>query len=184
MNAILEEKAALRKEMYKQRARNKREYKKAYDLWVCAQLEEAILKRKAKVVHAYLPMGKEIDIRPLLENLLAKNIQVIAPKTLPKRQLQNLVLHSLDEVEDGVFGTTHPANSTEYKGEYDFVIVPGLAFDQHNFRLGYGGGYYDTFLAQHPEVYKMGIFYPFQEVASVPKEAHDVCLDAILVRQD
>ena len=184
MNPIVVEKLELRKEMHKKRARNKREYKKAYDVWICSQLEEMILSRNAKVVHAYLPMGKEIDIRPLLQNLLVKNIQIITPKTLPKRQLQNLILHSLEEVENGVFGTTHPANSLEYKGEYDFVIVPGLAFDSNNFRLGYGGGYYDTFLAQHPKAYKAGVFYPFQKVAAVPKEAHDICLDTILVQQD
>ncbi|GGG89046.1 5-formyltetrahydrofolate cyclo-ligase [Polaribacter pacificus] len=180
MNPIVEEKKALRAAMYKARARNKSSFKKKYDLEICKQLEAIIKAKNAGVIHAYLPMGKEIDIRPLLQNLLAANVKVITPKTLPKRQLLNLVLHSLDEVEQGVFGTSHPANSSEYTGTYDLIIVPGLAFDENNYRLGYGGGYYDTFLEQHPNAFKVGIFYPFQKVAKVPIEPHDVSLDQIL----
>tara|TARA_R110002124_G_scaffold72070_3_gene192955 strand:+ start:1100 stop:1657 length:558 start_codon:yes stop_codon:yes gene_type:complete len=183
MEPILEMKDALRKEMYKKRAQNKSTAIKDYDLWICAELEKLVKEKNAKVVHAYLPMGTEIDIRPFIQNALTKGIKIISPKTLPKRQLENLELHSLLAVEKGVFGTSYPANSTVYSGNYDLVIVPGLAFDNQNFRLGYGGGYYDTFLEQHPTAFKIGIFYPFQEVTSVPKENHDVCLDQILVKK-
>lgn len=183
MKTIFEQKDTLRKEMYKKRARNKAT-KPAYDLWICSQLEQLVKEKKAKVVHAYLPMGTEIDIRPFLEKMLAENIKIMTPKTLPKRQLENLELHALDELEKGVFGTSHPANSSEYKENYDLIIVPGLAFDSHNYRLGYGGGYYDTFLAQHPKAFKAGIFYPFQKVNAVPKENHDVCLDTIIYKNE
>ncbi|WKD84788.1 putative protein YqgN [Polaribacter huanghezhanensis] len=183
MEPILDMKDALRKEMYKKRARNRSAAKKEYDLWICAELEKLVKEQNAKVVHAYLPMGTEIDIRPFIQKMLAQNIKIISPKTLPKRQLENLELHALEDVEKGIFGTSYPANSTVYSGNYDLVIVPGLAFDNQNFRLGYGGGYYDTFLAQLPTAFKIGIFYPFQEVAAVPKETHDVCLDQILVKE-
>ena len=182
MKSILEQKNALRKEMYKKRAKNKLEAKKVYDLWICTELEKWVIKQKANVVHVYLPMGTEIDIRPFINNALKRGVKIISPKTLPSRQLENLELQSLEAIEKGVFGTTHPANSTVYSGDYDLIIVPGLAFDNKNFRLGYGGGYYDAFLAQHPNAFTVGIFYSFQEVNSVPKEAHDVCLDTILYK--
>ncbi|MFT5762360.1 MAG: 5-formyltetrahydrofolate cyclo-ligase [Polaribacter sp.] len=183
MKTVLEQKDALRKEMYKKRARNKSDFKKKYDLWICSQLEQLVKEKNVKTVHAYLPMGTEIDIRPFIQKALKQNIKIISPKTLPKRQLENLELHSLETIGKGVFGTSHPANSTIYSGDYDLIIVPGLAFDNQNFRLGYGGGYYDTFLEQHPTTFKIGIFYPFQEVTSVPKEAHDVSLDTVLVQE-
>ncbi len=183
MNTILEQKEALRKEMYKKRARNTPVAKKEYDLWICAQLEQVVKERKVKTIHTYLPMGTEIDIRPFIQKALDQNIKVISPKTLPKRQLENLELHSLNEVEKGVFGTSCPASSIIYSGDYDIIIVPGLAFDNQKYRLGYGGGYYDTFLEQHPNAFKVGIFYPFQEVTSVPKEKHDMCLDTILYKE-
>lgn len=177
---IVAAKAALRKEMLSQRAFLNKAKKREYDQLVCDALWQIIEERTCQVIHAYLPMGTEINIAPLLEKLLVHGKTVVTPKTLPKRKLQNLVLKSLNEIEQGVFGTTHPANSFEYEGHYDLIIVPGLAYDKSSYRLGYGAGYYDNFLINQPKAYKVGIFYPFQEVESVPREEHDVKLDKII----
>lgn len=179
---IIEQKKSLRKEKLIERAQLNSSFKKEYDLWICQKLEQLIEANNYKTIHAYLPMGKEIDITPLLENLLAKGITIITPKTLPTRKLENRVLTSLTDIEKGVFGTTHPANTEEYKGTFDLIIIPGLAFDDNNYRLGYGGGYYDNFIVNHPNAYKLGIFYPQQKVKEVPTETHDIKLDRILVK--
>ena len=179
---IIEQKKNLRNKMLIKRAKIDTTFKQEYDLWICQQLEQIISKNNYKTIHAYLPMGKEIDISPLLENLLAKGITIITPKTLPKRKLENRVLTSLTDIEKGVYGTTHPSNPEEYKGTFDLIIIPGLAFDENNYRLGYGGGYYDNFIVNHPNAYKLGIFYPEQKVEEVPTEAHDRKLDRILVK--
>lgn len=182
MITIDNQKKALRKEMLIKRAKLDVKTKSAYDLWICEKLYQLITAKNCKVVHAYLPMGKEIDIKPLIEKLLTNNITVVVPKTLPKRKLENRILTSLDAIENGVFGTQHPSNPTEYKGTYDLIIVPGLAFDENNYRLGYGGGYYDNFLINHPDAYKIGIFYPIQKIDNVPTEPHDYKLHEILYK--
>lgn len=180
INDIVKAKATLRKEMLSKRAFMNRSAKKDYDKKICDELWRMIDKENYQVIHGYLPMGTEININPLLEKLLETGRTVVTPKTLPKRKLQNLVLNSLNEIEQGVFGTSHPANTHEYKGAYDLIIIPGLAFDKNNYRLGYGAGYYDNFLIHQPDALKVGIFYPFQEVESVPREEHDVRLEEIL----
>lgn len=180
INDIVKAKATLRKEMLSKRAFMNRSAKKDYDKKICDELWRMIDKENYQVIHGYLPMGTEININPLLEKLLETGRTVVTPKTLPKRKLQNLVLNSLSEIEQGVFGTSHPANTHEYKGAYDLIIIPGLAFDKNNYRLGYGAGYYDNFLIHQPDALKVGIFYPFQEVESVPREEHDVRLEEIL----
>jgi len=182
--SILKEKKELRNEMLIKRANLGNDLKQDYDLWVCEELERVIQKNNSKVVHVYLPMGKEINITPLIMRLLETGVKVVAPKTLPNRKLQNLVLHSLEEIDNGFYGTTHPANSTEYAGNYDLIIVPGLAFDDNNYRLGYGGGYYDNFLSKHTNALKVGIFYPIQKADIIPTEPHDVPLDCILINPD
>lgn len=177
---VREEKNALRKSMLEKRNGIDLEFKKNYDNTVCAQLKSIILENNFKVVHAYIPMANEIDIAPLLKQLLALKITVVCPKTCPARVLENRVLHSLNELETGIKGTKHPAAATIYHGQYDLVIVPGLAFDARKFRLGYGGGYYDNFLNSQSSALKVGIFYPFQKVPQVPTESHDVCLNEII----
>lgn len=181
---ISDQKKVLRGQMRAQRGELKKPVKEDYDQWVCQSIWELIEAKGYQTIHCYLPMGHEIDIIPLIEKMLDAAKTVITPKTLAKRNLRHLRLTSLAELEAGVFGTRHPAHAQEYSGAYDLIIVPGLAFDSANYRLGYGGGYYDGFLLQHPTAYKLGICYPFQRVKNVPVEAHDIQLNAVLVRED
>ena len=177
---IKAQKKILRQKMLVERSKIDPLNKVHYDHFISTQILNLILKNNYQVVHAYIPMGHEIDIAPLLQELLNKKVTVVCPKTLPARILENRVLTSLSDLETGIKGTQHPANAEVYEGPYDLIVVPGLAFDLQNYRLGYGGGYYDNFLMAHPQAHKVGIFYPFQQVTEVPKEPHDACLDNII----
>jgi 5-formyltetrahydrofolate cyclo-ligase len=181
---IIDQKKKLRKEMLFKRAKSSKLARVKYDESICQSLWEIIEKHDFKTIHCYLPMGTEINIFPLIEQLLENKMTVVTPKTLPKRQLKHLVLKSLNELEKGVFGTKYPAGDEVFEGEYDLIIVPGLSFDNNNYRLGYGGGYYDNFMVNHTKAKKIGIFYPFQEMEEIPLESHDVRLDEILVNKD
>lgn len=174
-------KKELREQMLTRRKDLDPKSKRKYDRWICGELDRIIVDRDCKVVHAYIPLLAEINIAPLLRDLLERKITVVCPKALPKRVLHNRVLTSFNDLEKGVMGTQHPANPEEYTGPIDLVIVPGLAFDADRYRVGYGGAYYDTFLAKYPNAYKVGIFYPFQKVEHVPREGHDLQLDDLLV---
>jgi len=177
-------KKELRREMLTKREAYSLEKKKEYDSWLCNVLGELVDQNDFRTIHCYIPMGSEIDIIPWIEKLLASGRLVVTPKTLRNRKLQHLVLESLDQLEEGLFKTWHPSGENEYSGTYDLIIVPGLAFDKSHYRLGYGGGYYDGFLSENSRAYKLGIFYPFQEVPQVPLESHDIKLDRILVKAD
>ena len=175
-------KSDLRKRMFQKRGEISHDTKVAYDHWICSELEKIVQEKNCKKVHAYLPFLTEINIYPLLDRLLQAGIQVICPKTLPQRQLENRVLTSLDDLEEGIKKTLHPVNKQVYTGNFDLIIVPGLAFDSQQYRLGYRGGSYDNFLVNHPSAYSLGIFYPFQKVEKVPVEPHDIALDAVLFK--
>lgn len=180
MENVLELKKAMRKKMLFKRSQLDNKAKAIYDQWICESVWNIIDQKNYHNIHCYLPMGTEINITPLIQKMLDENLTVVTPKTLPKRKLENLVLKSLTQVEKGVFGTTHPSNSKTFDDEYDLIIIPGLAFDDQNYRLGYGGGYYDNFLINCPKSFKLGIFYPFQKHDVVPREPHDIQLDKIL----
>ncbi len=180
---IKSEKANIRKLMLDKRKQIDATDKAQYDKYICQELEQIIQENNFKVVHAYIPIANEINILPLINKLLKNNITVVCPKTLTKRRLENRVLVSLTKLEMGIMQTLHPEEPLIYEGKYDLVIVPGLAFDKANYRVGYGGGYYDNFLIDHPEALKVGIFYPFQMIDTVPLEPHDVRLDLILCKE-
>jgi 5-formyltetrahydrofolate cyclo-ligase len=177
---LIKLKSALRKAMLAERDSLDATVKGKMDEKLTQEMIALIKLHRATTIHSYIPMGSEINLIPLLKYLLDAGITVVTPRSLPKRKLQHLILNSLDELEKGIYGTSHPANSLEFKGHYDMILVPGLAFDKAGYRLGYGAGYYDTFLVDHPDSIKVGICYPFQVVDQVPAEPHDIKLDLII----
>ena len=63
----------------------------------------------------------------------------------------------------------------------DLVVVPGLAFDRRGHRIGWGGGYYDRFLA-HVQTIKIGLCYDELVLDCIPSEPHDVPMDRVVAR--
>ena len=59
------------------------------------------------------------------------------------------------------------------------VLMPGLAFDPQGHRMGYGGGFYDRFLAREPHP-TIALCYDFQLLPDLPVQAHDIPVDAVL----
>lgn len=173
-------KSSIRKEMLAKRDTLNAAEKAVMDSTICKKLEQVIAGRAAGVIHSYLPFGSEPDIYPLLSSLLHKGVTVICPKSLAKRTIQNLVLTSLDELEEGRYGTRHPASGLEYHGNIDLYIVPGVAFDHNHYRLGYGSGYYDNYFGANPGGHKVGICYGFQLVSELPNESHDIPLNQVI----
>jgi 5-formyltetrahydrofolate cyclo-ligase len=176
----MKEKDSLRKEMKRQRALMLSEEKELLDSAICRRLFFLIQERQARNIHTFLPMQGEINIFPLIQDLLSQGLTLVAPEALARRRMRNWILKGLDQLQDGVYGTKFPAHSEEYTGTYDLIIVPGLAFDQEKYRVGYGAGYYDTFLEKHAEAFSVGVAYPFQVVDEVPREAHDRALDLLI----
>lgn len=65
--------------------------------------------------------------------------------------------------------------------QFDIIIVPMLGFDAQLQRIGYGGGYYDRFLATQPNARKIGICFESGRLdQSIPAEPHDIPLDQVI----
>ena len=177
---ISAQKDLLRKEMFELRKSLGAEQRKRASEKVCKQLIDVVKEHNLKSVHCFIPMGNEVDVRSFIEYCLGQSIIVVCPKTLKKTQLKHLILSDLTSVEKGVFGTVYPSGDNEFTKELDLIVVPGLAYDNQGGRLGYGGGYYDTFLATQPNALKVGVGFQSQLIAEVPMEEHDVKLDMII----
>ena len=63
--------------------------------------------------------------------------------------------------------------------EIDLAIIPGIAFDRNNNRMGRGKAYYDRFLSQ-TNVFKVGICFPFQYFEEIPYDKYDIKMDTII----
>lgn len=178
--AIKAQKKQLRKVMLTIRNKTSHQERKIHSEKVCEQLWKLMMEKKVQVIHSYLTIGSEINVLPLLQKAIDHNIKVVVPKTLKKRHMLNLELTNLKNMELGIFNTYHPKDGKPYTGNYDLIIVAGLAFNNNGFRIGYGGGYYDTFLANQGTALKVGVCYLFQIKDQIPQEEHDIQLDVVL----
>ncbi len=173
-------KNTIRKQIQTQRDSLSSKEKNVLDTELCNKIIREIEINNHKTIHTYLPIKSEINIFPVVEYLLKNNKTVVAPKALADMKMSNLILSSLDQLENGAYGTKHPAGSNEYHGKYDLIIVPGLAFDKNNNRIGYGAGYYDSFLLDNQNSQKIALAYPFQVFDNIPSDPHDIKIDKVI----
>lgn len=139
-------------------------------------------------VSGYLAMGDEMDVLPSLEALAAVGWRCCLPVVTGKAQPLTFRAWSTGgALEDGVFGTRHPARGADEVSP-DLLLVPLLAFDRMGYRLGWGGGFYDRTLeglrAENESVVAAGCAYAAQEVDAVPHAGYDARLDWVVTEGD
>ena len=128
-------------------------------------------------ISGFWPIGREIDIRPLLLALQERGHPILLPET-PKRGNPLIFRHwhpGAAMIAER-FGTFRPDGPI---GLPEVLFVPLLAFDRTGRRLGYGGGFYDRTLPTLPGARAIGCAYAAQEMDEVPADAYDARLDAI-----
>ncbi len=140
------------------------------------------------VVSGYLAMGDEMDVMPALLALSDNGWRAALPVVAAKAQPLTFRRWAPGEaLEDGVFGTRHPAAAAD-EVRPALLLVPFLAFDRAGYRLGWGGGFYDRTLAQlradGRPVVAAGVGYAGQEVDAVPRASYDAALDWVVTEDD
>lgn len=141
---------------------------------------QSALYRQAKTIYGYLPYNQEVRTVPMLEQALADGKRVAVPKIYAD-EMKFIYLTDLSKVEKGYSGIPEPIDDGPLGDDpFALVLMPGLAFDQNGHRIGYGGGFYDKFLAQEPYHPTLALCYAFQMVTDLPTEDFDVPVDLVL----
>lgn len=136
--------------------------------------------RNAKTIYGYLPFNQEVRTQLLLARALADGKHVALPKCVGKEMFFVLVT-DLTRVHSGSIGAPEPIDCAPIAREKDaLVLVPGIVFDHRGHRIGYGGGYYDRFLAAEPEHPTIALCYDFQLVPRLDADPHDIPVDTVL----
>jgi 5-formyltetrahydrofolate cyclo-ligase len=142
---------------------------------------EHIALGSSDVVAAYWRIRDELDCQPILLKLMDSGQPVVLPAVQGSDKPLDLRVWEVGTAlyESG-FGTLAPSELAP-RAVPDLILVPLLGFDAHGTRLGYGGGYYDRTLARLPNKPRLiGLAFACQEVAHIPREDHDVPLDAVI----
>ena len=153
------------------------------DAGITAQVLSSAMYRQAKIVLAYLSFGAEVDTREIIRNAWADGKTVALPRCIPGRRMAWHVVRSFEGLVHSKFGVDEPADDPATQIDPNqpnaLTLVPGLTFDLRGFRMGYGGGFYDVFLANFPGS-SLGLCRECQLSETVPcLDAHDLPVQAI-----
>lgn len=134
----------------------------------------------AKTVYGYLSYNQEVRTGYVLEQALRDGKRVAVPKVYGE-EMRFIYITDLSAVAPGSYGIPEPlADEPVADDPRALVLMPGLAFDGQGNRMGYGGGFYDRFLAREPAHPTVALCYGFQLVKQIPVQEHDVPVDTVL----
>lgn len=182
--AIEKAKAALRARAHRQRAAFLHRFREDAAQAVAGHFFAGVALNPTEVVAAYWPIRDELDCKPVLTRLMDEGQPVCLPVVLGDDQpLQLRLWEQGASLYPSGFGTLAPDDNAR-QVDPDVVLMPLLGFDRYGTRLGYGGGYYDRTLASLSRLPRLiGFAFAAQELDHVPRDAHDVPLDAVVTEQ-
>ncbi len=136
--------------------------------------------RQAKTVYGYLPYNQEVRTVPMLQQALNDGKRVAVPKCYGD-EMRFIYLDDLSQIVPGYCGIPEPiADGPIANDPTALVLMPGLAFDPAGHRIGYGGGFYDKFLAAEPDHPTLALCYDFQMLPKLDTEEFDIPVDLVL----
>lgn len=136
--------------------------------------------RQARTLYAYLSYNQEVRTEAIIRQALADGKTVAVPKVYGDT-MRFICLTGLERVEKGYCGIPEPIDDSPVANDpAALVLMPGLAFDKEGHRMGYGGGFYDKFLAAEPAHPTIALCYDFQVLPHLPTDEYDIPVDAVL----
>ena len=141
---------------------------------------ETELYKNAKSIYGYLPYNQEVRTVEMLKTAIADGKRVAVPKCYGE-EMRFIWMEDLDAVAPGYANIPEPiADGPVADDETALVLMPGLAFDPQGHRIGYGGGFYDRFLAEEPNHPTLALCYGFQMVEHLETESFDIPVDQVV----
>ena len=184
---VKEEKAALRLECARVRGAIAPSEKEARDEKICRHLCSLAVFRYARKVLLYYPIRSEVNLLPLMQTALSMGKEVYFPLCHPTKE-GVMTFHRVTDTEQltkGSFSVPEPSAAAplyEDDSSLTVCVIPALAYDKEGFRLGYGKGYYDRFLADFSGT-RIGVGYEELVLQKVPHNRFDLKADLIVTEK-
>ena len=193
---MLTDKISIRRDVLSRRDSISYEIRKDKDRKIKEALLELSEFKASHKILLYVSFRSEVDTFDLLKYCIANGKATVLPRV--DKQNNELKLYEIKdtgELVSGYFGIPEPKVSESRRmnvEDIDLIVVPGVAFDGHCNRLGYGKGFYDKLLSKgkrqkakgaisrQPSAFIIALAYEEQIVEALPSEPHDIKMDKII----
>ncbi len=173
------ERSELRRQLRHQRSAIEVSTKQDWDKAIAARLSELVQEQRPSCLAMYWPIQSEPMLLDCFIQLHQSGIALALPIVLAKGQALKFVAWTPGQaMEKDAYGIPMPVER-EAAIVPDMVLAPCVGFNQNNYRLGYGGGFYDRTLALYPQAFSIGIAYELSQATFMP-DHYDIALNLIL----
>ncbi len=182
------DKIQIRQNMLKIRSSISNQDRTAFSDKIMSHLTHSNAFIAASHVASFVDFRDEVNMTPINNYILNHKKSLCLPYIdMKNKRMTFHSVYTLSELKLSKYGILEPDPKLHPEVNLsliDFVLTPGVAFDKNGFRLGYGGGFYDRFFEKlNPEVPKFGIAFSIQQLDSIPVEAHDLPLTALITEK-
>lgn len=138
----------------------------------------------AQVIMFFVSFGSEVDTLPMIRRALAEAKRVAAPQADPAAR--TLTPREIRQPQKDLAPGAHnirepkPCCPVVRLEEIDVVVVPAAVWGEDGYRIGYGGGYYDRFLARLERAFRIGLGLEMQVLTEVPHGPCDLPVDMLV----
>jgi 5-formyltetrahydrofolate cyclo-ligase len=138
------------------------------------------------IVALYAPKGTEVETAALDVHARVRGLRVVYPRIVDGDRRLSFHEVAIGELSPSRFGLSEPAVDAPRVETSDIsaFVIPGLAFDRHGWRVGWGRGYYDATLAVAPGARRIGVAFECQLVDEVPRDVHDARLHHVVTEEN
>lgn len=140
--------------------------------------------KNCKTIFTYVNANSEIITMPLIEKAWEDEKNIAVPVIGKKAHEMFFVkINSFKELKPNKYNILEPELKEENiicSNNETLVIVPGLVFSPDKYRIGYGGGYYDKFIAENTTLSNIALAMDFQIIKNIPKDNLDKTVDKIV----
>lgn len=142
--------------------------------------------QNAKIIGITLSRFPEVDTLPLIQAAWQDGKKVAVPKCIREtRDMDFRILTSFDELETVYMDLLEPIVEKTVSvppTEIDLQIVPGVVFSDEGYRIGFGGGYYDRYMANFSGA-SLAVAFQCQTRQEIPVEKHDIAVQMMITEQ-
>ena len=181
MDDIRSEKEKLRRTMKDARAHVKE--RRQQTALVEEKLFSSGLLKGRRYLLAFMSFGTEIDLASIRQRARREGLIVCLPKIFPGHEMEFYEADDESSLVRHPFGMPEPAGTGAaiLPDERDLCLVPGLAFTKEGKRLGYGGGYYDRYLARFRDLTTAAPCFREQVIGQIPCQKTDRTIDLLIL---
>lgn len=141
--------------------------------------------QQADTIFCYVDFRNEVRTREIIEDAWLNGKEVAVPK-VEGEVMKFYRIHNWSDLKEGYMKILEPAENCgeiHNQNRKCLMIMPGVAFDENCNRIGYGGGYYDKYLAECDEICKIALAFEIQIYQELPCEEHDLKPDLIVTEK-